>query len=270
MEVAVPTINNKLDELWAAENFFNAQGQILINLKWHDAKQPRMKVERTVAGGNWKQALDVPVGQKPARCQLVIETTGNGQIRDTKKLMHALESVGADLPSLKPLPGNTAGNLADLKKAYRQAAKQIWLQYPYMDGAMVHVEVPDISIFFGGRVAREFLDLIAKVGVGGALDIPVVDEELRPRIRQVSDDLNMLMYNQIGCGAVAPFVAGHGPMVCESDNGKPMVVITRGQYPGWGAAMHQNTVIGGMPHENADGANVLGAGLVEADRLAAP
>jgi hypothetical protein len=78
------------------------------------------------------------------------------------------------------------------------------------------------------------------------------------------------MYNAIGCAANGPYFVGHGPMVCEADGDEPMVAITRDDYPGWGWMHHQSTVIGGMPHENAAGADVLGQGLIEADNLTVP
>lgn len=128
---------------------------------------------------------------------------------------------------------------------------------------MVHIKVPDVAIFFGGRVLREFLDALGLAEQ--TIDIGVVEPELQGRVAQVSDDLNRIMYNAIGCDAKGAYVIGHGPIVCEADGNVPKVVITRDDYPGWGAQHHQNTVTGGMPHENAAGAVKLGAALVEAD-----
>jgi len=63
------------------------------------------------------------------------------------------------------------------------------------------------------------------------------------------------MYTQIGCAAVAPFAAGHGPVVCARDAaGVPRVLVTQDNYPMWGTADHQSTIAGGMPHESAAGA----------------
>jgi hypothetical protein len=56
--------------------------------------------------------------------------------------------------------------------------------------------------------------------------------------------------------------------VCARDAAKrPIVVITQDNFPGWAAADHQDTVLGGMPHESAQGANKLGAALRAADML---
>jgi hypothetical protein len=270
MDMAVPAINSLLMTAWRDENGWylsKDKSQIKIKGVWRTAIPPEMRLDKTLKNGVWTDALDVPQGQALARCTFVVKSPGNGVVdiaKVVRKTMNSLRSVDIEIPAVQPLAGNVAGNLAAIHDAYRPTVKQVWLQYPHMDSARVTIAVKDIAIFKGGVIAREFVEAL---GIEQTITLDVVERQLRPRVAQVSDDLNRVMYNAIGCAANGPYVVGHGPMVCEKDGDEPMVAITRDDYPGWGFMHHQSTVIGGMPHESAAGADILGQGLIEADSL---
>jgi hypothetical protein len=267
MSEAVPFINKWMIKIWSEENkgsFSKDGSKIKIKGQWYNAVAPTMKVDKTLAGGNWQDALDVPANQEPARCKFAVDTVGNGTLTGLKQGMDSLAEVGMDIPPLIPLKDGVGDNLRAIKAKFRNTSKQIWLQYPRMDQAMVSVNVDDIAIFWGGQIAKEVIDAF---GANKTITFGAIDPLLQKRVAKVSDDLNAFMYSTIGCGA---YVQGHGPVVCESDGNTPMVVITRDGYPGWNFQDHQSTIAGGMPHESMAGTVILGNGLIEANGLAAP
>ena len=177
------------------------------------------------------------------------------------KEVSPLERLWRNGPTGSPVPGN----LTAIKQAYVGVSKQAWLQYPYMDTAQVTIRGSDVGLFWNGGAAGA---LVRAWGRNVTLTINAIDPGLAPRIRQVTDDLNELMYISIGCNGAAAFAANHPARVCQRDAAmNPIVVITQSNFAGWGAADHQDTIIGGMPHESAAGANKLGAALVAADAL---
>jgi len=223
-------------------------------------KSPRVKFVRQMPAGVWADALDVPAGMRAARCWY--ETfQGNGI--NPEQTINVLDHVEKRVPALIRLwvgaaPG-VADNLTAIKDLYKDAGvKQFWVQYPYMDQAQVVLRGTDLKLLWN------VVSPILHQRWNAQVTIPAVDPGLAPRIRQVSDDLNQLMFTQAGC---AGFAAAHGPVVCSRNAGKPSVVVTRSAYPGWGPADHQTTVIGGMPHESPAGADKLGAGINAADAL---
>jgi hypothetical protein len=231
------------------------------NGKTVNRKPPRAKFVRQMAVGEWADALDIPEGMRAARCWY--ETfQGNGI--NPVQTINVLDHVEKEIPPLIRLwvgaAAGVADDLAAIKTMYKDAAvKQIWLQYPYMDQAQVVLRGTDLKLLWN------VVSPILHQRWNAAVTISAIDPGLQPRIRQVSDDLNQLMFTQIGC---VGFAAAHGPMVCARDAaGKPVVVVTRSAYPGWAAADHQTTVIGGMPHESPSGADKLGAGINAADAL---
>lgn len=232
-------------------------------------RPPTVRFVRWVPVGRWAGALDLPPARPAGRCRYVT-TAGNGL--NPVATLALLRRVQKDVPPLirlwtgGPAGSPVPGDLAAIKNAYVAIdVKQIWLQYPYMDTANVVLRGSDLSLLWPPGVSRL---LITQWGRAVAATIPAIDPVLRPRIRQVTDDLNKLMYDTIGCNAVAAFAAGHPARVCARNAGNaPRVVITRDAYAGWGPADHQDTIIGGMPHESAAGANKLGAAIVAADGL---
>lgn len=267
IERAVPLVNGLLD---AEHRVLNPNPLGLrVNGRWRARNPPRMRLARTVPQGGWAGALDLPANVRQPRCRLSVMVQGNGRI--PRRTMNALARVGKDVPPLirlwtgGPPMSPVPGNLTAIKNAYTPVSKQVWLQYPYMDQARVTVRGSDLGLLFNGRVAQKLLDAW---GRNAALGINAIDPGSVPRIRQVTDDLNKLMYDSIGCNAVAAFAAGHVARVCARDAARnPLVVITQDNFAGWGPGDHQDTIVGGMPHESAAGANKLGAAIVAADRL---
>lgn len=232
-------------------------------------RPPTVRMARqTAPGGRWPAVLDLPAGVRAGRCWYAT-VRGNG--RNPVVTLAALAKVEKEVPPLirlwvgGPAGSPVPGNLTAIKNAYTAInVKQIWLQYPYMDRANVVLKGKDLKLLWPGGLGRL---IITTWGPNIAVTIPAIDVGLRPRIRQVTNDLNKLMYDTIGCNAVAAFAAGHPARVCVRAAGAPRVVVTRDSFPGWGAGDHQSTVIGGMPHESAAGANKMGAAVVAADAL---
>jgi hypothetical protein len=264
MDRLVPALNALLN---AEHIALNPRG-VRVNGMNVARQAPTVRFVRQVPQGAWGGALDLPGNVRAPRCWYAT-TRGNG--RNPVATLALLGKVEKEVPPLVRLwtggpPGSPVpGNLTAIKNAYVAIdVKQIWLQYPYMDTANVTLRGSDLKLLWVG-VSRVLID---RWGRNVAVTIPAIDAGLRPRIRQVTDDLNKLMYDTIGCNAVAAFAAGHPARVCARNAGNaPRVVVTRDAYAGWGAGDHQDTIVGGMPHESAAGANKLGAALVAADAL---
>jgi hypothetical protein len=262
MQQLTPALNAVLNTEHAA---LNPRG-VRVNGVRMARQAPTVRFVRQVPVGVWGGALDLAANQRAGRCWYAT-TRGNG--RNPVVTLGLLGKVEKEVPPLVRLwtggpPGSPVpGNLTAIKNAYTAInVKQVWLQYPYMDTANVVLRGSDLALLWPG-VARKLIDRWGPAPI----TIPAIDAGLRPRIRQVSDDLNKLMYDTIGCNAVAAYAAGHAPLVCARAGRAPLVVITRDAFPGWGPGDHQTTIIGGMPHENAAGANKLGAAIVAADAL---
>ncbi|HEX8114903.1 MAG TPA: hypothetical protein VF516_44540 [Kofleriaceae bacterium] len=240
----------------------------LENRRWVWRQAPTVRLQRTSPVGGWAQALDAPANMRRPRCQFVVQIRGNGRM---PAALPAVLAIGKDVTPLERLWRNgpagspVPGNLTAIKQAYVGVSKQAWLQYPYMDSAQVAIRGSDLGLLWNGGAAGA---LVRAWGRNIALRINAIDPGIAPRIRQVTDDLNELMYISIGCNGAAAFAANHPARVCQRDAAmNPIVVITQSNFAGWGAGDHQDTIIGGMPHESAAGANKLGAALVAADAL---
>jgi hypothetical protein len=216
----------------------------------------------------WNQILDLNANEADGGCVYKAVAGGGrnpnrtiGWLNGIKKTISPLNRLWNGVPANDPV----RLNLTALRNQYFNASiKQVWLQYPYMDQAEVALRGRDLRLVLGVLPAW-FVDAWGR----NLITIAAVDPVLRPRVRQVTDDLNGLMWDAIGCGGPgAAWAPGHPAKVCaRAPNNAPMVVITQDAFPGWGAADHQNTAIGGMPHESAAGANKMGAAIVAADRL---
>jgi hypothetical protein len=270
LDEITPAINTLLDwdhwvMNWARAGWFEGRPP-----RWVRRQAPTVRLQRSTPGGKWKDALDEPANAVRPRCQYVVQVAGNGRMPAS---LAAVLRIGYNVSPLVRLWKNgpagspVPGNLTAIKDKYLGppfVSKQIWLQYPYMDQAQVQIRGSDVGLFWPGGGANV---IVQALGRQLTYTINAIDPGLRPRIKQVTDDLNELMFLRIGCPA-ANWAANHGPLVCARDAAmKPTVVVTRADYPGWGAADHQNTIKGGMPHESAAGANKLGAALVVADGL---
>jgi hypothetical protein len=217
----------------------------------------------------WSDVLDLPPGVPKGGCRL---RAVRGQGNNPNGTIALINRLGMDIPPLIRLwngvPANhpVRLNLAALAAMYLNGnVKQIWLQYPYMDRAKVVLRAADLALVLGAVPV-----LVANaVGVGN-LTINAIPPLMRRRIRQVTDDLNGLMWDSVGCSAApggVAFAPAHAARVCTRVAGQPMLAITQDAFAGWAAADHQTTVVGGMPHESALGANKMGAAAVAADAL---
>lgn len=264
LDNATGAVNTLLDwDHWAMNWFWNTCRQ---NGRVVARQAPQVVLQRSVpgAGKTWADALDINNVVRP-RCQYVIKVRGNCRMPLT---LNAVLAVAKDVSPLKRLwPGVPANNpvklnLAAIKAAYVGVSKQIWVQYPYMEKAQVAIRGSDAALFWPGGAGAA---LIRAIGRNTMLTMDAIDNTLKPRMKQVTDDLNELMYDQAGCPA-AQWAKSHGAIVCQRDNAmNPIVVITESDFAMWGAADHQNTIIGGMPHESPAGANKIGAAIVTAD-----
>jgi hypothetical protein len=253
----------------AEHTALNPLGVVIVRGRIRAARPPAVTFQRSVPRGNWAGGLDLPGNVPAPRCGFSV-AGGNGiRPRATPAILGRIQKTVPPLirlwpggPAGSPVPGNLTA-IKNLYVAPMVDVKQIWLQYPYMDTANVSLRGRDLALFFPPGAGRWLVN-----NWGAALiTIPAIDPGLRPRIRQVTDDLNNLMYNAIGCNGVA-FAIGHAARVCARNGGNaPRVVVTRDGFPGWGPGDHQDTIIGGMPHESAAGANKLGAAIVAADAL---
>jgi hypothetical protein len=267
MDKAVAPINQALAEAHAFENEFE------VILKGNDfvLDPPTVTLERWTPTGRWADALDLPKGSPKAVCRYRVKK-GNGLnpnlMEEVAKYPHKTVSSLKRLWTGGPADSPVLSTLQRIVKLYSDAkVKQIWLQYPSMEFAQVTVTGHDLAIFLPEGVSN-FLE--THLGLG-AVTLNSIDQGLRPRIRQVSDDLNELMYNALGCNQVAAYAANHPAVVCKRDpmTNAPLVVVTSNNYQalGWGPNDHQRTIQGGMPHESATGADKMGTLIRDADAL---
>ena len=264
MAEAVPSINEALAAAHAIEN----EPEVLLKGKGFVLDPPTVKLERWSPTGDWADALDIQAGAF-ANCRYKVRK-GNGinpRLMETiaewpHTYITPIKRLSITSPPNSPVPST----LARIAKLYSDiGVKQIWLQYPSMEFAQVTISGHDLATYLPEGIS-EFLEKHL-----GSVTINAVDDVLRPRIRGVSNDLNELMYNSIGCNKVQPYTPNHPAVVCLRDpmTNAPLVVVTSNNYAalGWGPADHQRTIVGGMPHETAQGADKMGALIREADAL---
>lgn len=153
----------------------------------------------------------------------------------------ARNGVKVDVPPLIRLwngvPANhpVRVNLTRLRGDYVKAGiKQVWLQSPYMDQAQLAITGKELALLFPAVPGT-----IINAWGGAVVTFSEVRLAVRPRIRQVTDDLDGLMWDSIGCAAPplgAAFAAVHGARVCERVNGRRAGCPTRARLapPSWG------------------------------------
>jgi len=192
-----------------------------------------------------------------------------------------INAISIDVPPLEDTP-NVGAGLTAIKNLYKAAAagagiRQIWMQYPYMDQAQVQMTGRELKIL--SNLIPNWVCNAAGRAIAKTFD--AIDDALKPRVAQVTDDLNQLIYNSINCpanngayvkgdrptrkaGAVVAAGAGHAAFLCDT-----RTVVTKNIHgaPAWGAGDHQKTILGGMPHESVTGAQKLANSVRDGIRL---